>query len=163
MKGIMKKRLLIVSVICVVITLFALYFIQATKNTNVDDQQERELLYSSISSEIARCQSGEIEKVDISKITSFSWDRMYIFDPYTSEREIDETIGIHWSGSKSTFIESSDSITLIVFIDEGTVVQYLEFWREPWDFAYLENDNGYGVDEASFTVDKIGRMHWEFE
>jgi hypothetical protein len=41
-----------------------------------------------LSEAISRYKHGEISVVDLAKVTTFSWDRVYIFGPYTEPSKL---------------------------------------------------------------------------
>jgi hypothetical protein len=123
------------------------------------DQSDRQKLESDLSDAILQNINGEIPAVDFAKITTFSWDRLYIFEPYTSTEELDHIFG-NERRSFNTSIESNDGIILLVFTKDGRVVQYLDYGRGLGDYAYANNEAGYLLQEARFVMDERGRMIW---
>lgn len=124
------------------------------------DENYRQLLRSDLADIISQNQTGEIPVVDFSTITTFVWDRLFVFGPYTSPEQIDSSLGSFWLGSRFTSIKSSDRVTLLVFTKNGHVVQYLEFPRGWGDFSMVDNELGYTIEESRFIVDETGRMIW---
>lgn len=127
------------------------------------DENNKILLRFNLAQTISQNQAGEISVVDISSITTFSWDRLFVFAPYTSHERMDAILGRFWLGSRFTTIESSDRVTLIVFTKNGRVVQYLEFPRGQGDFSTADNGAGYAIEESRFVVDERGRMTWAYD
>lgn len=124
------------------------------------DENYRQLLRSNLADVISQNQAGEIPVVDFSTITTFAWDRLYVFGPYTSPEKIDASLGSFWLGSRFTSIKSSDRVTLLIFTKNGNVIQYLEFPRGQGDFSTADNRMGYTIEESRFIVDETGRMIW---
>ncbi len=89
--------------------------------------------------------------------TSFDWDRVYIFAPYTSTDQIDEALGYRWLRARSTGIEGTDRFYLIVFTSEGKVTDHLMYPTELGDLIYqYEKDQklkGFNPDEAVFRAE----------
>ena len=107
---------------------------------------------------IARYNKGEVEVVDISAVTTFSWQWLCIFGPYTSPLEIDDTVGRSWRKKCYTYIRNSDVINLLVFTDGKTVVQCLDYpMIEGW---FPEFREGISSQEALFTVEKDSLLIW---
>jgi hypothetical protein len=107
-------------------------------------------LEADLSHMISRYKNGEVEVVDISAVTTFSWQRLYIFGPYTSPFKMDDTVGRSWRKKCYTNILASDGISLLVFTDGKTVVHCLDFPRnEGWFPEFLE---GLTPQEARFTM-----------
>lgn len=84
-------------------------------------------------------------------ITPFEWDRMYVFQPYTTSAEINRRLGFEWSGAKSSGIEMFDSIKLLVFVKDKEVVADVVY--KVWNGNFIEDgSHGYRVEEAKFRV-----------
>src|SRR5437660_866735 len=74
----------------------------------------------SISQTLAeRVEGGPGTVVDFDNIAPFSWDRLYIFGPYTPHKQIQASLGFRWEEINRTEIEHSDSINLIIFEKDG--------------------------------------------
>ena len=107
-----------------------------------------------LASMIGRYQMGEVEVVDISAVTTFSWQRLYIFGPYTSLLRINDTVGRSWRKKCYTDIETSEIVNLLVFTDGKTVVHCLDFPMNVGIFNYTEPAfrEGISPQEALFTM-----------
>ncbi|HEU0297479.1 MAG TPA: hypothetical protein VFR47_32350 [Anaerolineales bacterium] len=114
-----------------------------------------------LASMIGRYQMGEVEVVDISAVTTFSWQRLYIFSPYTTPLEITDTVGRSWRKKCYTDVHVSENVNLLVFTDGKTVVHCLDFPINVGSFGYepafLE---GLTPQEARFTVKKSNLLIW---
>jgi hypothetical protein len=98
-------------------------------------------------------QEGKIDAIDFSLVATFSWDRLYIFNPYTSCERINEALGTYWLSCKLSAIEYSDSIILLVFTNRGKVVQYLDFYGiRGCSLSKSANEKGYLQNEAVFAA-----------
>jgi hypothetical protein len=107
---------------------------------------------------IGRYKMGEVEGVDISAATNFSWQRLYIFGPYTSLLEINDTVGRSWRKKCYTDVHVSDAVQLLVFTDGKTVVHCLDFpINEGW---FPEFREGLSPQEARFTVGNNNSLIW---
>jgi len=126
------------------------------------NENERQIISSSLVQEIQKNRAGEVDKVDLSLLSTSTWDKVYVFRPYTLPEKIDKVLGNYWIGSRFTEIKSSDRISLLVFTKNGQVVQYLEFPRSQGDFSPATNETGYPLTEAQFTMDEKGQMIWVF-
>lgn len=114
-----------------------------------------------LSNAISRYKNGEIPVVDLSTVTTFSWDRAYIFGPYTEGSEIDAVVGKSWRDSCFTTIAGSDGLTLLLFTRDEQAVGCIEFPRDQADFESLESyESGFSVQEARFIMDERGNMVW---
>lgn len=152
----MNKRLrtvFLLLILLVVVTIPGYFVLKASQNSRQD-------LQSNLARAIFQNQAGEIQVVDLSSITTFPWDKLYVFGPYTSSQRIDSILGNFWIGSRFTSIKSNDRITLLVFTRNGRVVQHLEFPRGQGDFSPADNGKGYAIEESHFLVDERGRIIW---
>jgi len=108
---------------------------------------------------ISRHKNGEIPNVDLSTITTFPWDRLYVFGPYTQPSEIAAVVGRSWHKSCFTTIDTSEGLALLVFTNNGQVVDCIEFPSNIADFAPLrEYEMGFSIEEARFIVDETGQI-----
>jgi len=149
----MNKKLKIFGILLLICILAGLLYYHYKENEN-----DRNSLKVSLAAAISQTYSGDLSIVDFSVLTNFSWDRLYVFGPYTTSKMIDKSLGRFWFGSRFTTIESNDRISLLVFTKNGHVVQYLEFPRWQGDFSTVINKSGYSVEESRFTVDEGWQM-----
>jgi len=88
----------------------------------------------------------------------FAWDRMYVFDCYSSRASVEKALGFAWPDFSKTTIESSDSVVLVVFVQNAKVVGWFEQPRTI-ELGHLANEKGYARSEAVFEVDRgTGRV-----
>ena len=133
---------------------FVLYSNKREKDT------QRIQLISILSNAVELSSGDKTQTVNFSKIAPFSWEKVYFFRPYTSHKRIDSILGRFWLTSRFTHIETSDRITLIVFVHNQSVIQFIEFPRRQGDFSTLDNDMGYLREDAVFSADDKGKLHW---
>jgi hypothetical protein len=132
-------------------------------------------LVSDLTEEINRYKKGEISEIDMSSLTTFTWDRLYVFGPYTHLAEIDSMFGNPWFGDSwrdkcHTAIELHDGVALLVFVSENKMVVCTDYPRvgrndvtdyDVHDFAGLqEYKSGFLREEARFVLDERGRAIW---
>ena len=67
-------------------------------------------------------------EVDVNALTDFSWEKAYVFTPYTTSEYITEKWGFNWKNS--TGIDYRDDINLIVFVKDKKEVKYIELSRK---------------------------------
>ena len=152
----MKKLIPIFGIVFVLLSIFGVTFFLSLKS----QENDRLVVSSNLFRAIQKNKSNELDVVDISLLTSFEWDKLYFFGPYTLHEDIDKVLGRYWIGSRFSEIESSDNITLLVFTKNRRIVQFLEFPRSQGDFSILANLEGYLRTEAQFAVDEKGQMIW---
>jgi hypothetical protein len=92
---------------------------------------------------------------DFAADPKFSWGRMYVFDCYSSRASVEKTLGFPWPDFSKTTIESSDSVVLVVFLQNGAVVDWYEQPRTI-ELGHLANEKGYSRTEAVFGIDRSG-------
>jgi len=104
----------------------------------------------------AQVQRGPGTVIDFAQVAPFSWDRLYIFGPYTAPKHVDTCLGFHWPEYWRTSIRDSKRVNLVVFVRGGEVVHWFEFPRESGELGYLNNPTGYARGEARFRVQRYG-------
>jgi len=110
---------------------------------------------------ISRHKNGEIPNVDLSTITTFPWDRLYVFESYTQPSEIAAVVGRSWRESCFTTIATSEGLALLVFTNNSQVVDCIEIPSNIADFAPLwEYEMGFSREEAQFVIDSRERIIW---
>lgn len=105
-------------------------------------------------------QRREIQKtasVRLADLTTFAWEKIYIFSPYTSLEKIHQFLGFKWSVARSTGIDYRDDINLLVFVENGKVVHFIEYPRTRADFKPLENSQGLTPERAKFEIQTKNR------
>lgn len=92
----------------------------------------------------------ENDQFNMSRITKFDWDTMYIFSPYTSKEEMERTIGTAWTTAESyigyivdryflgIYPLEDDSLESLVFVKAGKVICDCTFYRSMGDFTKIE-------------------------
>jgi hypothetical protein len=99
-----------------------------------------------------RIQRGPGTTVDLATVAPFAWDRVFIFGPYTSSREVDKRLGFHWDEYWQTGIEASKGYNLVVFVRGQRVVRWFEHARNRGELEELAQENGFARADAKFQV-----------
>jgi hypothetical protein len=90
-----KRNLLLAAAAVILILLSTSYLKYRSLKINVDsalyDQFEQKL-YNAVSSHTA---------FKMNDITTFEWDRLYVFGPYTTRKMIHEQVGSKWTSQNS--------------------------------------------------------------
>jgi len=97
-------------------------------------------------------EANDVGVVNVSEVASFAWDRLFVFSPYTTSAQVEKELGFRWS--ESARIESSDSFVLLVFVDHGRVVRFIEQPRGSGDFSPCHRAGGFSRSEAVFRFSK---------
>lgn len=95
--------------------------------------------------------SGADSPLRLSQVTDFAWDRADILVNYKPEGSTtDCPFGWDWSREQRENLVAQDLLTVIVFLRDGKLVNYLEYARDHADFADVENP--YTPETAVFRV-----------
>jgi hypothetical protein len=81
--------------------------------------------------------SGTGRPFRLSSVTSFDWDRFYVFPPSTTPSRINRTLGFEWEQADDSNIGSDDSINLLVFVRQRDVVRAFDHQRDKGDLRCL--------------------------
>ena len=92
---------------------------------------------------------------DFSADPAFTWNRMYVFDCYSSQSTVETALGFKWPDFRKTSIETSDSVALVVFVKQASVVYWYEQPRSI-ELCGLANGRGYARTEAKFSIVRTG-------
>jgi hypothetical protein len=135
-----------------------LRYLDRVDSGNIELRGAPDPFKNDLSSMIGRYNMEEVDVVDISAVTTFSWQRLYIFGPYTTLLEITETVGRSWRKKCYTDVHVSELVSLLVFTDGKTVVHCLDYPREVGWFP--EFREGLSPQEARFTVKNNSHLIW---
>lgn len=81
--------------------------------------------------------------LDFSKITDFEWDKLYVFNPYSDPSKELREDGVRCFNN-SFNIEFNDTITMIAFINDNKLVNYVNI-----NYIYFNFE-----DTTNFILDK---------
>lgn len=76
-------------------------------------------------------------RVDLASAVPGEWERVCILGPYSNDAAAARTLGFRWSAETLTGIEQNDGISLLVFVKDATVADYVEHPRDSGDFTNL--------------------------
>lgn len=127
--------------------------IASCESSTRSDEALLEILAARIEAEPA----GATSAIALDSLTSFDWDRVYLFLPFTGEDELRERLGKDWASVAQTGISSRDDIVLLVFVSGGQAVRLVKFPRRIGDFSEIEVGNGLAPSEARFRVERHDR------
>ncbi|OAT81921.1 hypothetical protein A6P54_10435 [Bacillus sp. MKU004] len=72
-------------------------------------------------------------EISVGALTDFEWDQAFLFEPYTPEEQMEKELGVEFEDPSN--LRSRDDIYLLVFMDDGKVIQYAEVDRQGSDFS----------------------------
>ena len=129
---------------------------------NIELRETPDPLEAELSKMVNRYKNGEIEVVDLSALTSLSWDRLYLFGDYTYPTEIDSLVGRSWRDNCYTNISNSDGYVLLVFVENDVVVHCTDYPKNEGYFLISNqiHKNGISSEEAFFTMNEHGMLIW---
>lgn len=108
------------------------------------------------------------EVFDMKDVTDFEWDQMYVFYPYTSRKQMEETVGKKWTtGSYPGYLLErtqlgnypidDESFNKLVFVRGEEVVLDVTLYRSEGDFTkiteIIDKDNSrFSVTENNILI-----------
>jgi hypothetical protein len=157
-----SQKILLIVLVVVLLTLAVIKIREFTLliGMPVETNPTQDPLKADLLSLVSQYKSGDVSVIDISTLTTFPWDQLYIFGPYTDPSELDVMVGTSWRNNCVTQIENSDGITLLVFSNDGIVVHCLDYPRgENHFFVPVQGyESGFSPQEAIFILDEQGRI-----
>lgn len=77
-------------------------------------------------------------EIPLDSLADFDWEKAFLFMPYSPQEHIEEQLGVSFNDPSS--IDFRDDIYLLVFKNDGEVVQYAEVERQGADFSIGEEE-----------------------
>jgi hypothetical protein len=129
------------------------YILFVILKLNQEEKNREDLLYK-IANKITMYQDGTEDLINLSDIDLFSWDRLYIFGPYVPLDIIQKRLNFKWSPPSYVSVGSNDGVSLLIFVEEDEVVQFVFFPRDLGDFSEAGNRlEGYDRTDAVFKIE----------
>ena len=95
--------------------------------------------------------------LDFATLAPFSWARLFIFQPYTSEEAAERALGFKWKYAWGA-IETWDDRALLVFVDSGRVISAFEHTLDRGNFTSAARPEGFSHDSARFDFVRQGML-----
>lgn len=76
--------------------------------------------------------------IALDALTTFTWEKAYLFTPYSTQESMAEQLGIKNFKDPSD-LDYRDDIYLLVFVQDDQVIQYVEIERQGEDFSIGEH------------------------
>lgn len=145
------------------ITIVIVFLISCQNESHKNIEFSYEEIDKKVSIILNQDENGENIELNIADLTPFKWDELYIFKPYTSIVEINESLGFEWEKSKKTAINYADGFNLLIFIEKSKVIHYINWPRNKGDFSKIEKPK-FSNDSAKFILkkEKIGNQNWKY-
>lgn len=103
---------------------------------------------------------GAGTRLALAEHTPSPWDRVCIFGPYTPDEDVDAVTGVPGASKRAFDIRSNDGINVLMFIDEGKVVESVTHSRGRGDFGPELVRKCYSKAEAVFVVREPAAGSW---
>ncbi|KAB2336345.1 hypothetical protein F7731_12745 [Cytobacillus depressus] len=117
------------------IVLFSLLLLIGCNNYNIKQNTELE---KNINTSIIMVSDKSDSEIYIKAFTNFEWDKAFLINPYTSQEEIEKQVGVNFKDPSN--ISSRDDIYLLIFLNNGKVVQYAEINRLQTSFSLADKE-----------------------
>ena len=109
------KRILVITLVA----LLTVFFIDRSYSKHNQEVSQQVLI-----DEIEKQQHG-VSTIDLRQLFDFKWDEVHVFSAGTELAAIEDTLGFSWFEAKSTKIDKTDDVNLIVFVENNQVAQYI--------------------------------------
>jgi hypothetical protein len=133
----MKKSIILISIITAIILVISYI-----------NKKKEESSFNKRLTLLIKDQKSDTIIIDISSITDFEWDTLFVFKPYMSGLDINQLLGINLYSNSTSSVVSSESYTLFVFKSKKIVVN--DFIINCKDFGLL-NSFKYPKEKAYFV------------
>ena len=102
--------------------------------------------------------SGE-NLIDLKTAVPTGWGKVCVVGPYQDDAFVEKTIGFPWSAERRTSIDDNDSISVLLFVKDQSVVTHVEYPRKLGDFTELEGQC-FAPSMARFRSFPSGPDNW---
>jgi hypothetical protein len=115
---------------------------------------------SGVSEEITRqFKSSGRTLVNLTRVFPSIWEKVCILGPYSTSKHAYETLGFAWPVEIQSTISTSDSIALLLFVNNQEIIEFVEHPRRDGDFANL-SQQCFARDQAIFHHQANPRKGW---
>jgi hypothetical protein len=97
-------------------------------------------------------QEGTGTRLALADHATFAWEKVCIVGPYTSDDQVDAITGIPGAAAHAFDVRSSDTIDVLMFIDQRRIVLSIEHQRNRGDFGTELLGRCYPRAQAVFSV-----------
>ena len=113
-----------------------------------------------ISREIARqYQLSGGGSVNLAQAVPGPWEEVCVLGPRSDNIAAGNTLGFDWDAEGRTSIETDERISLLVFVKDGEVTQYVEHPRADGDFSRVSG-KCFAREESGFVHEAIPAGGW---
>ncbi len=100
----------------------------------------------------AAVDGGPGTRLALGEHTTFAWDRVCIFGPYTPDDRVDAITGIPGASGRASDIRSNEGINVLIFIDANRIADSVAHPRGRDDFGPEIVGRCYSKEQAVFSV-----------
>ncbi|WP_336046899.1 hypothetical protein [Solibacillus ferritrahens] len=118
------------------VVLFSLLLLMGCNDSSIKRNTELE---EKLHSSIIMVSDNSTSAHYIDTFTDFKWENAYLFQPYTTQADIEKQLGVEFKDPSN--IGSRDDIYLLVFLNQGKVVQYAEIERLRTNFSLGDKES----------------------
>jgi hypothetical protein len=97
--------------------------------------------------------------VNLAQAVPGPWEEVCVLGPYSDNITAGETLGFDWNAESRTSIHTNETITLLVFLKDGDVLDYVEHPRADGDFSRVSGQC-FAREEAAFVHESIPATGW---
>ncbi|MFC5497803.1 hypothetical protein ACFPOE_09700 [Caenimonas terrae] len=113
-----------------------------------------------LSHEIARrFQLSGGGSVNLAEAVPGPWDEVCVLAPGADNVAANNTLGFGWNAESKTSIRSNENISVLVFVKDGEVLQYVEHPRADGDFSRL-GGKCFPRQDSVFVQEEIPAKGW---
>lgn len=135
-----KKIILFICVLIVIILFFYWVSIRENRLIALHNQQLKQTMTSIDTSQ---------ETITLDTIIPFDWDKIYTFAPYTSKKDIEQTIGLYSDAIQETI---SEGMVQLIFVNNDTVTASICGYPENLGYQILFDDIILFGDDTVFSI-----------
>lgn len=145
-----KNKFLINFTLVFIFLFFVLFFyaFEGNKKEQIISEEEELFIKEGIHNKL----NENYNEIFIEDFTHFEWDKIYVFNSYITENEINKYIGFNWSKNNYSSIFGYENFTLFIFFYKNEVIGDIEFHNFELDFSINENGSIYTKGVSKFNV-----------
>jgi hypothetical protein len=97
--------------------------------------------------------------VNLAQAVAGSWEEVCVLGPYSDNVTASNTLGFDWNAESRTSIQTNEAISLLVFLRDGDVVDYVEHPRADGDFSRVSG-KCFAREDSTFVHEAIPAKGW---
>lgn len=117
---------------------------------------ERDAVSSAIARQFAESKGTS---VNLTTAVAGKWEKVCVLGPYSNNDSAKRTLGFEWNAESKTTIRTNEGISLLLFVSENKVINYVEHKRSSGDFSNLTTQC-FPKKDAQFVHDPKPAKGW---